>query len=158
MPTKQYEIALSTFERTRAAFPALVMNLDLHPEHLDVAMDIPAQPGLLFDVHLNLQNIDELHLCAAAFWFEWFPCTYPEKVEKYFEAVSGLLSGQFRILQYWRGKRVVKARLQCPSHGEWKTIARYSKEFSLPWSHKTIEVVQNQSAAEPVSDKAGRQA
>jgi len=60
MPTKQFEIALSTFEKLRAAFPALSMNLDLHPAHMDLAMDIPAQPGLSFKVHLNLQNLDEL--------------------------------------------------------------------------------------------------
>lgn len=66
--TKQYETALSTFERVRAAFPALAMNLDLHPEHVELALDIPAQPGLSFDVDLNLQNLDELHLSASALW------------------------------------------------------------------------------------------
>jgi len=54
-------------------------------------MDIPAQPGLSFEVHLNLQNRDELHLVASAFWCEWFPCSNPKKVERYIEAVSGLL-------------------------------------------------------------------
>lgn len=62
MPTKQFEIALSTFEKLRAAFPALSMNLDLRPAYVDLAMDIPAQPGLSFNVHLNLQHLDELHL------------------------------------------------------------------------------------------------
>lgn len=48
------------------ARPALSMNLDLRPAHMDLAMDIPAQPGLSFDVHLNLQNLDELHLSFSA--------------------------------------------------------------------------------------------
>jgi hypothetical protein len=115
MKTDQYGIAISTFERIRVAFPALAMNLDLHHKHVDLAMDIPAQPGLSFHIHLNLQNVDELHLSASALWVEWFPCTNPKRVEEYFEAVSGLLSGQFRILEHWRGRRAVKAKLQRPA-------------------------------------------
>lgn len=115
MQTKQFEIALCTFEKIQAAFPALSMKLDLHPAQVDLAMEIPAQSGLPFDVHLNLQNLDELHLSASALWYEWFPCTNPRKVERYLEAVSGLLSGEFRILEHWRGKRPVKAQLQLPS-------------------------------------------
>jgi hypothetical protein len=111
MQTRQFEIALSTFEKLQATFPALSMNLDLHHTHVDVAMDIPVQPGLSFKVHLDLQNLDELHLSASAFWCEWFPCTNPKKVERYIEAVSGLLSGELRILEHWRGKRPVKAQL-----------------------------------------------
>jgi len=111
MQTRQFEIALSTFEKLQATFPALSMNLDLHHTYVDVAMDIPVQPGLSFKVHLDLQNLDELHLSASAFWCEWFPCTNPKKVERYIEAVSGLLSGELRILEHWRGKRPVKAQL-----------------------------------------------
>src|SRR5258705_288048 len=42
MQTTEFEIALSTFERLRTAFPVLSMKLDLRPTHVDVAMDIPA--------------------------------------------------------------------------------------------------------------------
>jgi hypothetical protein len=123
--TREFETALSTFEKLRGTFPALSMNLDLRPAHVDVAMDIPAQPGLCFEVHLNLQNLDELHLVASAFWCEWFPCTNPKKVERYIEAVSGLLSGEFRILEHWRGRRPVKAQLQRPSGSDWENIATW---------------------------------
>jgi len=142
MSTVEYGIAISTFERIRAAFPAFTMNLDLHNTQVDLAMDVPAQPGLIFDVHLNLQNRNELHLSASALWVEWFPCTDPKKVEKYFEAVSGLLSGQFRILEYWRGNRAVKAKLQRPSNGGWKTVATYMR-LSIPWPPKTPKIVRN---------------
>lgn len=37
MQTKQFEIALSTFEKIQAAFPALSMKLDLHHAHVDLA-------------------------------------------------------------------------------------------------------------------------
>jgi hypothetical protein len=149
MSTKQHEIALSAFERIRAAFPALAMKLDLHPKHVDLAMDIPAQPGLSFDILLNLQNLDELCLEASAFWYEWFPCTNPKKVDAYFRAVAGLLSGQFRILEHWRGKRPIKAKLQCPSDGGWQTIAASSHLLSIPWPKKSLRVVQNVVATQP---------
>ena len=140
---KEYQIALATFERIRAAFPALTMNLDLTPEHVDIFMDIPAQPGLLFRVSLNLQNLDELHLNASALWVEWFPCTKPDRVDRYFEVVSGLLSGRFRILEHWRGKRSVKAELQAPSGNAWQTVAGCSHLLSVPWPRKRFKVVQN---------------
>ena len=105
------------------------MNLDFHHKYVDIAMDIPAQPGLLFDVHLNLQNVDELHL---------------KKVDRYFEAVSALLSGQFRILEHWRGKRVVRSELQRPDGAAWKTTANWLTLSALiPWPRKTFKVVQN---------------
>lgn len=126
------------------------MNLDLRHEHVELALDIPAQPGLSFKVHLNLQNLDELHLSASALWVEWFPCTNPKKVQEYFEAVSGLLSGEFRILEHRRGKRAVKAKLQAPRNGGWKTIATWSVLLSIPWPPKRHEVVQNLPAVEPV--------
>jgi len=151
MPSRQYEIGLSTFERIRAAFPALAMKLDLHPQHVDLAMDIPAQPRLSFNVDLNLQNLDELHLVASSLWVEWFPCTDPKKVDDYFEAVSGLLSGEFRILEHWRGKRAVRAELQRPSSGGWKTIANWLVLLSVPWPRKSFKVVQNLPSAEPPS-------
>ncbi len=146
MQTKQFEIALSTFEKIRSAFPALTMNLVFDDAHVDLAMDIPAQPRLSFTVDLNLQNRDELHLSASALWVEWFPCTNSKKVDQYFEAVSGLLSGRFRILEHWRGRRVVKAELQRPWKDGWETISGCSHLLSIPWPRKTFKVVQNMAA------------
>jgi len=124
------------------------MRLDLHPENVDLEIDIPAQVGLSFRVNLNLQG-DELHLSASRFSVEWFPCTKPEKVDKYFEAVSGLLSGRFRILEHWRGKRPVKAQLQRPNPGGWENVATWLDGSAvLPWPRKTFKVVQNKPSAQ----------
>lgn len=149
MNSREYEIAYTTFEKIRAEFPALAMNLDLHPAHVDLGMDIPVQSGLSFKVWLDFQNGDELTLSAAHFWFEWFPCTKQKNVDNYLDAVSGLLSGRFRILQHWRGGRVVKAQLQSPDSHKWKTIA---SSINIPsalivWPPKKIRVVQNNSNA-----------
>src|SRR5437867_5046898 len=81
MSVTEYEIARRAFEQIRAAFPNLVMELDPTPVHFELSMTIPAQPGLLFDVDLNLQNVDELHLNAADLWVEWFPCADTAVVE-----------------------------------------------------------------------------
>jgi hypothetical protein len=147
MPSKQYEIALSTFEKIISAFPSLTMNLDLHPANVELALEIFAQRGLLFDVYLNLQNRDELHLNASRLWVEWFPCTKPDRVTDYFEAVCGLLSGRFRILEQCRGRRVVKAQLQSPSQNGWKPVATSGDvSILLPWPRKRLRVVQNTPA------------
>lgn len=146
MQTKEFDIALAAFERIRAAFPVLTMNLDLRPAFVDLAMEIPAQPGLRFKVDLNLQNRDELHLAVSRLWVEWFPCTNQRKVEEYFEAASGLLSGDFRILEHWRGRRIVLAQLQRPVRGNWKTVAYTANPtIFFPWPRKTLKVVQNVS-------------
>ena len=54
------------FEEIRDAFPRLSMRLDENPPNVDLNVDIPQQPGLAFDMNLNLQG-DELHLSAGAF-------------------------------------------------------------------------------------------
>jgi|SRR5271165_95872 len=106
-------------------------------------MDIPAQPGLSFKIDLNLQNVDEFHLSASALWVEWFPCTNPKKVAQYFEAVSGLRSGRFRVLERWRGRRAVKAELQSSRKDGWESISGCSHLLSIPWLQKSFKVVQN---------------
>ena len=78
-----------------------------------------------------------------------FPCTKPEKVDRYFEAVSGLLSGEFRILEHWRGRRPVKAELQRPIGGGWESVATWGSVSAIvPWPKKTFKVVQNKPSAQ----------
>ena len=143
----EYQTALTVFDRLRAAFPSLTMELDRKPEHVDLSMSIPCQSGLLFDVHLNLQNRDELHLSAGALWVEWFPCTNQDEKEAYLDAVSGLLSGRFRILEHRRGRRVVRAEIQRPRGETWETIATWAAP-SVPWPRKTFTLLRNVAAAQ----------
>jgi hypothetical protein len=95
------------------------------------------EPGLAFAVNLNL-----LHLSAGHFWFEWFPCTKPDVVAAYAEAVSGVLSGTFRIVEYYRWRRVVQVDLQRPAGAGWKTIATTNPDLLFLWRTKT-KVLQN---------------
>lgn len=139
MNDQNRDIALQLFRRVQEAFPNLRMEFDLEPEHVDLNVDIPTQDGLLFDVNLNLQNLDELHLSAgSSFWLEWFPCSDEKVSQKYFDAVSGVLSGTYRILEHHRGRKVVKAQLQCPDGSDWKTIGTHAcLHLPLPFKKKT---------------------
>ncbi len=137
---------IKLFEDIKKCYPHLEMKIDVNHPHVDLMMDIPKQGGLSFGVNLNLQNVDELHLSAGHFWLEWFPCTKPEIVAEFKEAAHGVLSGKMRILESYRGQRAVKAELQEPSNGSWKTIGTWST-FSIPFPWQiTKKELQNKSA------------
>ena len=101
---------MRVFDRIRQGFPSLAMDFDPEPAQVELSLDIPAQDGLDFLVSLNLQNEDELHLNAGELWVSWFPCNKESVSDEYYSAVTGLLSGKNRIVEYMRGKRRVKAR------------------------------------------------
>ena len=133
---------LTLFEGIQSAFPNLHMHVQGEHPHVDLMLDIPRQPGLVFPVNLNLQG-DELHLSAGPFWLEWFPCTDSEVVARYRQAVVGLLSGEYRILEHLVGKRTVKAQLQRPDGEKWETIGTsFGIGGVLPWRRST-RVLQN---------------
>ena len=141
MNDENKDLAVQLFQRIQASFPSLNMELDLEPENVQVSLDIPKQDGLLFDVSLNLQNSDELHLNAGALWQEWFPCSDEAVSQQFFEAVSGLLSGTNRILEHRRGRKVIKAELQRSNDSGWETIARWScLHLPLPLKTETREL------------------
>lgn len=134
------------FEHIRDSFPRLSMRLDEDPPEVDLAMHIPQQPGLAFDMNLNLQG-DELHLSAGAFWLEWFPCAKADVVEAYRRAVHGLISGDYRIREHHRGGRAFKAELQKMEGDDWQTIGTWSG-WACPLPRRTIEkVLQNVNTA-----------
>ena len=135
------EAVIRLFQEIQAAFPRLTMKLERNHPHLDLNMDILRQDGLSFDVNLNLQNADELHLSAGHFWLEWFPCSDPKIVEDFREAVHGVLSGNYRIVEYGLGKRVLKSILQRPDGEGWKTIGTSGWwPLPIPWRVTTREL------------------
>lgn len=54
------QFARDAFKRIQESAPALKMDVDTAPLQVELSMDIPAQPGLGFPVHLNLQNIRDV--------------------------------------------------------------------------------------------------
>jgi hypothetical protein len=147
MNDENRDVAVQLFRKLQSRFPNLSMHLDLDPDHVEVSLDIPKQNGLLFDISLNLQNSDELHLNAGALWQEWFPCSDETISQQYFEAITGLLSGSNRILQHCRGRKVVKAELQQPNGSRWETIATWScLHLPVPFMMKMTELRNAQQA------------
>lgn len=136
------EIAKAALARICEAFPAIEVVTDASAP-VELSVDIPAQAGLKHGINLNLQNIDELHFSVGSFWLEWFPCTDSAKVEAFVNAVVGFISGRLRVLEHYRGSRCVKAELQEPGEGGWKTIGVWSKlHLPLPWRTKE-KVISN---------------
>jgi hypothetical protein len=69
-----------------------------------ISITLPVQPGLSYEVCLCLQNGDELGFSVDRhFHIEFFPCTKPDRAKKYLDAGTGFLSGQYRILEHFRG-------------------------------------------------------
>ena len=135
-------IAEQAFEEIAARFPRLHMVRDEEAE-VELIIRLPVQPGIRQQVSLYLANNDELNMVVDHFWLEWFPCTDPTKVEAYIEAVSGYLSGRYRILEHYRGKKCVKAELQAPNATGWETISTSSTiRIPIPWK-KTFKEVRN---------------
>jgi hypothetical protein len=149
MTSSRKQEALELFAAIQAEFPSLRMNVDLTDPRIDVSVEILRQVGLRFDVYLNLQNDDELHLAAGeAFWSSWFPSSDREVRERYRHAVAGLLAGRNRIVEYRRWGKPVIADLQAPGAGGWETIA-HSMHGLLPvsWGARK-RILRNDEAVE----------
>ncbi|MDF7802116.1 hypothetical protein P4C99_21775 [Pontiellaceae bacterium B1224] len=144
MKENAQEVALRVFREIEHSFPCLEMQIDKEPEHVDISVEIPKQDGLSFNVSLNLQNVDELHLNVGEhFWVEWFPCTEKQKEEDYINAVKGVLSGDYRIKEFYRGNKTVQAQLQKPNGNDWETITGWSKfHFPYPFT-QTTKILKN---------------
>ncbi len=144
------ELAEFAFSEIQESFPDLKSSLDREPDAdgwLDLVLEIPEQAGLAFEVSLNLQNVDELHINAPGLWVEWFPCTNPKVLTRYLDAVTGLLDGSYRILQHWRKGRLVKSYLQRPTRSSWETVASYYPGISLPFIRLEKRIIQNSAVA-----------
>jgi hypothetical protein len=125
--------AIQLLSDLQAAFPSLKSTLRRDDPNVDAMLATPAQEGFPFELCLYHVG-DELHLTAGeGFWLEWFPSSWPKVVEDYREAASGLLSGRYRVVEYRRRGRPVKAYLQEPKGKRWRTIGSWSKAFTVTW-------------------------
>lgn len=129
----------------RARFPTLRTELIAEHPHVGTMLEIPEQEGLIFSVSINLQNCDELHLNAGSFWCEWYPCRKSEVCGRFAEAVCGLLSGEYRIVEYWRSGVALKANLERPVENSWLRVASWSRlHIPVSWGVRT-KILQNVS-------------
>lgn len=136
-------IARGAFAEIAKRFPSLKM-VENHDDPVEISITMPVQPGLFHEVWLCLQNHDELGFSAGHFYYEWFPCTMQNRAEKYLDAVTGFLSGEYRILEYYRGKTCHKAKLQKPEGDRWRTLATWATIW-ISLSFKTaVKELRNQ--------------
>ncbi len=127
-------IAANAFNMIKEKHSALAA-VDGSDDLVDLSLSIPRQAGLKHGVTLSLQDADELIFSAGNFYCEWFPCSDTRVVDEFISAVSGFLSGTFRIVEHHQWGRFVKAELQRPNGNQWDTIASSRKLYvPFPWS------------------------
>jgi hypothetical protein len=135
-------IARSVFGEIARRFPTLQM-VENHDDPVEISITMPIQPGLSHEVWLCLQNQDELGFSVGHFYCEWFPCTKLHRVEKYLDAVIGFLSGENRILEFYKRGKCYRAKLQKPEGDDWRTIANWATIW-VPLSFaKTVKELRN---------------
>jgi hypothetical protein len=136
------QIARQAVAEIAVRFPTLNM-VENPQDPVELSITLPIQPGLKQQVWLCLQNNDELHFSVGHLWLDWFPCTNPDRVRAYIDSVCGYLSGEYRVLEHYRGNRCVKAELQAPAAADWETIGTTSPlSLPIPWG-KTFNEVRN---------------
>jgi hypothetical protein len=150
---KQFQRVLAEL---RERFPGLIIRATTEAdEPVDAFASIPPQQGLDFGFHFTLQG-DELHLhVGGSFWVEWFPCDDGAVTDEFIEAVSGIISGRYRIVEHIIAEAPVKAQLQQPREdGGWRNVATWSSLAALiPW-RRTRAIIQNTGAG-PVTASRG---
>jgi len=138
---------MEVVEIVRRRFPALRTELATEHPHVEALLEIPAQRGLSFPVSINLQNRDELHLNASSFWYAWFPCRKQEVCDHFVEAVCGLLSGIYRVVEYRRRDIALKAHLERRVGSSWECVKWWSRpHIPISWGMST-KIYQNEPCA-----------
>ena len=140
---KCFEIAEKTFKEIKNQFPELTMKLDYEHQYVDLSMDIPKQNGIDFEINLNLQNEDELHISTDFISCQLFSAESQELVDFFFECVVGIIKGEYRILQFVKKEKVYKSFLQKPNGEKWETIYKGYERFKMPWTKTNENIIQN---------------
>jgi hypothetical protein len=138
------EIARRVFQQV-AVSVVLRSSIQVEPiPELALTLDFEVQPGLLFPVSANLQNVDELHLnVGTVFWYEWFPCDDPAVITAFRQAIDGVLSGDYRVIEFYRKNRPFKAKLQRTENGTWKTVATSTSIRFPSFTRARTSILQN---------------
>jgi hypothetical protein len=129
-PAAELVIAREAIAAIAGRFASLRM-IEEPEDPVELSIRLPVQPGLNHEVWLALQNNDELSFSVGHFWLEWFPCSKASCVDEYIAAVTGFLSGEYRVLEHYLGKHCMKAELHAPSPSGWQTIGSWRTALGL---------------------------
>lgn len=98
---------------------------------VDLAMKFPAQPRLVANVWVALQNQDELSLQIDGVAFSFYPF---ETAKVHFDrTLRNVLSGDYRLVTWHRTQSgpPFRGELQKPGIEEWITVATWSNGMGL---------------------------
>ena len=107
--------------------------------HVELEMQVPGEAEAL-PVTLGLQNGDELNFGVGPFWSSFFPFA---SVRGVFEkAAEGRFTGQTRLVEHWRGRRLVRIDMQVRlKDGTWQRIYRQYCTILAPfWTTRQVVV------------------
>jgi len=112
--------------------PTFNMEINDNQYMVDIGMDIKKQDKLIFDINLNLQNDDELHISTGQIWCSWFPLS-DEIIKIFKEAVNGILLGNYRIREFKRFGETKKSYLEKLANGKWEIVYKYHHKITFPF-------------------------
>jgi hypothetical protein len=141
------KIAMELFGRIRAAFPHLHMEPRENPpgeSGPDAEMSIEVQPGLAFEIVLNLDG-DEFNLSAGEYlWVSWNTCADKAKSAEFEDTLTGLITGKYRINERYVFGIISSAAIEIPAAGGWKTRAKTVNFLTaiIPWK-RSSKILQN---------------
>ena len=147
---RNHPVALDIFNRIQNEFPNLSMELDSDPSvPVDLLFTINKQDGLEFDISLNLQNFDEIHLSTCHIDCSFFPITKENVSETIINSVKGIISGNYRVVQIKNKKgKTIKSLLQRSEGDKWITTYRSFENFRFPWTRVEHKVYRNNHTGE----------
>ena len=121
------------------------LQLEWHDQApVELAAHLRKQPGLDWDLLLNLQNVDEIGVQHEFFYVEWFPANDPKKEAEFVSTVDGLIAGDVR-LQCRFGRANLEPYVvdfQREIDGRWSTFYRYRNGLHFGRA-KSILILRN---------------
>jgi hypothetical protein len=97
-------------------------------KHLDFALTVPVQENFSFELSVNFQNADEIHLSAKDFTTSHFPVSKNEKFAKVLAILEGLILGTLRIrCFYYNQGSFIDSRLEELVNEKWESQSHYGQ-------------------------------
>ena len=98
-------------------------------EQVELGAWLRRQPGLDWDLWLNLQNGDEIGIQHDFFYVEWFPADDPVAQSAFTATVEGLFSGAVRLKCSFGqdSSRPYRVEFQREAGDGWSTFYLYAK-------------------------------
>ncbi|MCX7545020.1 hypothetical protein [Marinicella gelatinilytica] len=143
MELNTIQIAQAAIAEIAKQFPNLTMVKNTE-DPVELNVNVPVQSGLKYKIWLGLQNSDELFFAVSDnFYVSFYPCTNRNNVDLFVKAVTGFMSGELGVIEYYRGRYCVKAYLQNMGEQSRCTMATWHGRFWRVFGRKTTQILRN---------------